>query len=130
MLTVCDIASTGPVVLPVLNCAAKDSAPSVVKSFAKVTENDPELFVIDTDPPADTALAGDEKSELFIVPDMAVNVQYKVPVPKPVVVTVNVTDDPSLTEVGFADIAYVTPPPPNDPINPALIPVIMLIHFR
>lgn len=97
--------SIGPDVLPVLSCAANDSVPSVVKSFATVTENDPELFVIVTEPPADTALAGDEKSELFIVPDMAVNVQYNVPDPKLVVVILNVTEVPSLTDVGVPDIS-------------------------
>ena len=104
------VLTIGPAVDPVLKLKVKDSAPSVVKSLANVTACDPELFVIATDPPAVTAEAGDEKSVLFIVPDTAANVQYRVPVPNPTVVIVNVTDEPSFTEVVLGDIVYVIPP--------------------
>jgi hypothetical protein len=78
----------------------------VVTSFARVSANEPELLVIDTDPPGLTAFAGEEKSELFIVPDIPVIVQYNVPVPNPTAVTVMVTDEPSFTEVVLGDIEY------------------------
>ena len=104
IVTVALVATIVPDVDTVLSLALNDSVPSVVKSFERVTENDPELFVIDTDPPAETAFAGEEKSVLFTVPLTASNVQYKVPEPKLVVVTVNVTDEPSFTEVGLADM--------------------------
>jgi hypothetical protein len=63
-----------------------------------------------TEPPAVTAEAGDEKSALVIDPDTAAIVQYNVPDPNPVVVIVNVTDDPSFTEVVLGVIVYVIPP--------------------
>lgn len=117
------VATIVPDVDPVLSLDLNVSAPSVVASFASVTANEPELFVIVTDPPDVTAFAGDEKSVLFTVPETASNVQYNVPEPNPDVVIVNVTDDPSFTEVVLGEIEYpippglnpLTPAPPNDP---------------
>ena len=67
------------------------------------------MLVIVTDPPDVTAFAGDEKSVLFTVPETASNVQYNVPDPNPVVVIVNVTDEPSFTDVVLGEIEYVIP---------------------
>ena len=63
------VATTVPEVDPVRKRAKKDSVPSVVVSLLKVTEKVPELLVIDTEPPAVTALAGELKSALLIVPE-------------------------------------------------------------
>jgi hypothetical protein len=76
----------------------------VLESLDRVTEKEPELLVIDTDPPEENAFAGELKSELLIVPDICSIVQYNVPVPKSVVVIVNVTVPPSFTEVVFGEI--------------------------
>ena len=59
------VATPVPDVDPVLSLALNCSAPSVVASFDKVKTKEPELAVIDTDPPDVTAFAGDEKSALF-----------------------------------------------------------------
>jgi hypothetical protein len=56
------VATIVPDVDPVLSLALNVSAPSVAASFARVTENDPEPLVIITEPPDETAPAGDEKS--------------------------------------------------------------------
>ena len=50
MVTVALVAKTGPDVLPDLRDAVNVSAPSVVESAVGVTEKDPVLFVIATDP--------------------------------------------------------------------------------
>ncbi len=55
--------------------AKKDSVPSVLESLFNVTAKEPELFVIDTDPPEVTAFAGELKSELLIVPETPSSVQ-------------------------------------------------------
>ena len=67
--TVALVATTVPVVDPVRKLARKDSAPSVVVSLLKTTAKEPELLVIVTEPPAVTALAGELKSALLMVPD-------------------------------------------------------------
>ena len=103
------VATIGPVVDPVLKLKVNDSVPSVVLSLFSVIACDPELLVIETDPP-DIAPAGDAKSKVLIVPTTPANVQYNVPVPNPVVVIVNVTDEPSFTEVVLGVIVYVIPP--------------------
>ena len=74
-VTVALVATTVPEVDPVRKRAKKDSVPSVVVSLLKVTEKVPELLVIDTEPPAVTALAGELKSALFIVPETPPRVQ-------------------------------------------------------
>ena len=75
IVTVELVATTVPAVDPVRKRAKNDSVPSVVKSFLRVTAKEPELLVIVTDPPADTALAGELKSESLIVPDAPARVQ-------------------------------------------------------
>jgi hypothetical protein len=47
----------------------------VLESLFNVTAKEPELFVIDTDPPEVTAFAGELKSELLIVPETPSSVQ-------------------------------------------------------
>ena len=72
--------------------------PSVVTSLDICKVNEPEFAVIVTDPPAVTALAGSEKSALFMVPDTASMVQYKlVPLATNVVAMVYVIVLPSTT---------------------------------
>ena len=73
--TVALVATTVPVVDPVRKLARKDSAPSVVASFARITAKEPELLVIVTEPPAVTAIAGELKSALLTVPDTLSRVQ-------------------------------------------------------
>ena len=68
-VTVALVATTVPVVDPVRKLARKDSVPSVVVSLLKTTAKEPELLVIVTEPPAVTALAGELKSALLMVPD-------------------------------------------------------------
>jgi hypothetical protein len=101
-----EFATTVPVVETVLKLILNVSGPSVVKSAANDKTNDPESADIATDPPDVTALAGELKSALFTVPDSPVIVQYKVPVPKFLVATVNVTEEPSFTDVVLGVIVY------------------------
>ena len=66
IVTGLDVATTGPLVLPVLRLAINISVPSVLASAVGVTVKDPELFVIVT-VPVDVA-----KSPGFVI------LQYKV----------------------------------------------------
>jgi hypothetical protein len=68
-------AKVAPEVDPERRRAKKDSVPSVLESLFNVTAKEPELFVIDTDPPEVTAFAGELKSELLIVPETPSSVQ-------------------------------------------------------
>jgi hypothetical protein len=68
-------ATVAPEVDPRRRRAKKDSVPSVLESLFNVTAKEPELSVIDTDPPEVTALAGELKSELLIVPETPSSVQ-------------------------------------------------------
>ena len=68
-------ATVAPEVDPTRRRAKKDSVPSVLESLFNVTEKEPELFVINTDPPEVTAFAGELKSESFIVPETPSRVQ-------------------------------------------------------
>ena len=68
-------ATDAPELDPTRRRAKKDSVPSVLESLLNVTEKEPELFVIDTDPPEVTAFAGELKSELLIVPETPSSVQ-------------------------------------------------------
>ena len=80
------VATTGPLVLPVLTLAVNVSAPSVVKSGVGVTVKNPELFVIVKFPDRVP------KSPSFVT------VQYKVvPFGTFVVATLNVREVPSFT---------------------------------
>jgi hypothetical protein len=75
IVTVELVATIVPAVDPDLKRDKKDSEPSVLVSFASVTEKDPESEVILTEPPNVTAFAGELKSELFTVPDTPSRVQ-------------------------------------------------------
>ena len=68
-------ATVAPEVEVMRRRAKKDSVPSVLESLFNVTAKEPELFVIDTDPPEVTASAGELKSELLIVPETPSSVQ-------------------------------------------------------
>ena len=78
------VATTGPDVEPVRNCMISVSLPSVMPSLATTRVMSPVLLLIATDPEFTLSL----KSAATLVP---LFVQYSVPVPKFVVVTVNVT---------------------------------------
>ena len=72
---------------------------SVVTSFAKVNETEPVFDVIVKLPET----AAPEKSDVLIVPVMAVRVQYNVVASgTSVVVVVNTTDEPSFKLAVFA----------------------------
>ena len=68
-------ARVAPEVDPERRRTKKDSVPSVLESLFNVTAKEPELFVIDTDPPEVTAFVGELKSELLIVPETPSSVQ-------------------------------------------------------
>jgi hypothetical protein len=76
----------------------------VVESAVKVLDTDPELFVIVKEPDVTESL----KSDVLTVPLTTLVVQYNVvPFVTSVVVTVNVTVDPSFTDVVDGDTEYV-----------------------
>lgn len=92
------VATTGPEVEPVLICKLNNSAPSVVVSFRKVLIIVVELFVVKNDELESRSV----KSVFDTLPPV---VQYNVvEFGTLVVVNVNVTEDPSLTDVVFSVI--------------------------
>jgi len=88
IVTVAEVATTGPEVEPVLSEIVNVSVPSVVASLVIVLTIVPALLVTATDPEVTPSV----KSGVPTVPAV---VQYKVADPTLVVVTVNVTLYPS-----------------------------------
>lgn len=96
-VTVAAVATTGPESDPVCISTAMVSDPSVVASLARVNEKLAVLLLMVTEP----ELAPPVKSAATVVPEL---VQYNtVPLGTLEVLTVNVTADPSLTDVTLAN---------------------------
>ena len=108
MVMVLESATMVPLVERVLSCTLKVSGPSVKASVAISKLKLPLLSVMLTEPPFDTALAGELKSALLIVPVSPSMVQYKVPDPKlsVAILSVVVLIVVSFTVTGSAVISY------------------------
>jgi hypothetical protein len=100
-VTVLELATIVPDVLPVRMLRIIDSVPSVVRSLTRVLVTVAELLLIVIEPEFRLSL----KSADAVLPEF---VQYRVvPSSTSVVVIVKRTDEPSLTEDVFGDTAYV-----------------------